>query len=126
MHELGIAQEIVNSIGRESVRRGGARIYAAGLRIGELAGVNVEALRFSFEAIVHDTELEHLSLEIETCPHRRRCIQCKKEFAVTDYDLHCPQCSSEEGDCIGGDELDLSYLEVEEHATSGVGAESTE
>ncbi len=126
MHELGIAEEILNAIRHESSRRGGARIAKAGLRIGELAGVDVEALRFSLEAIVRDTELEHLKLAIETCPHRRRCSECALEFIVRDYDLHCPRCSSEQNQCIGGDELDLAYLEVEEHATSGVGAESPE
>ena len=126
MHELGIAEEILGAIRRESVLRDGAVVRRAGLRVGELAGVDVEALRFSFEAIVRDTEFESLKLNIETCPHRRRCSQCDAEFAVKDYDLKCPECRSEQSNCIGGDELDLAYLEVEEHATRGVGAEGTE
>jgi len=126
MHELGIAEEILNAIRRESALPDGAVVRRAGLRVGELAGVDVEALRFSFEAIVRDTEFESIHLDIKVCPHCRRCSQCRREFAVKDYDLKCPECRSEQSDCIGGDELDLAYLEVEEYATSGIGAESTE
>jgi Zn finger protein HypA/HybF involved in hydrogenase expression len=35
-------------------------------------------------------------------------------FKVADYRMDCPACGSTETRCIGGDELELSYLEVEE------------
>ena len=102
-----------------------ARASKAGLRIGELAGLDVDSLRFCFEAIVQGTELESLQLEIELCPQRRHCGDCARDFAVRDYELRCPYCGSERGECRGGDELDLTFVEVEEHATSGVGTESS-
>jgi Zn finger protein HypA/HybF involved in hydrogenase expression len=40
--------------------------------------------------------------------------------------LHCPRCGHTDGKCVGGYELNLAYLEVEEHATCGVGPESAE
>ena len=126
MHELGIAEALLETICREAVRQGEVRVHKAVVKIGELAGVDGDALRFAFEAIVRGTEFEQLELEIEACPLRGRCADCGREFAVHDYDLHCPQCGSERGEFTGGDELDLAYLEVEEHAASGVGTESTQ
>jgi hydrogenase nickel incorporation protein HypA/HybF len=96
-----------------------------GVRIGEMAAIDQDALRFCFEAIIRDTDLASLELAIEFCPRRHRCQVCGREFVVRDYDSRCPQCASLETTCIGGDELELAYLEVEEYGPSTVGAKST-
>jgi hydrogenase nickel incorporation protein HypA/HybF len=126
MHELGIAEAVLDAVRSEAARHGDVRVHKVGVKIGELAGLDCEAFRFCFEAIARDTEFESLILEIEHCPRRQRCSNCQQEFVVKDHDLHCPSCGRVYGECIGGNELDLSYLEVGEHATSGVGAESIE
>jgi Zn finger protein HypA/HybF involved in hydrogenase expression len=33
---------------------------------------------------------------------------------VVDYELACPRCGKARTDCIGGEELELSFLEVEQ------------
>jgi hydrogenase nickel incorporation protein HypA/HybF len=125
MHELGIAEAVLNVIRTEAARFPDARPAKAGLRIGELAAVDGEALRFCFEAIVRATEFESVQLEIERCPRRQKCLECRSEFVVQEYKLQCPKCGSEHNECVGGDELELVFLEVEEHAASGVSAESS-
>jgi hydrogenase nickel incorporation protein HypA/HybF len=97
-----------------------------GVRIGEMAAIDQEALRFCFEAMILETDLESLELGIEVCPRRHRCQGCGREFIVRDYDSRCPQCASMETTCISGDELELAYLEVEEYGPSAVGAKSTQ
>jgi len=126
MHELGIAEAVLNAIRTEAARYPNTRVSKVGLRIGELAGLDAEAFWFCFEAIVRETEFETLQLEIEFCPRRQRCLGCGDEFVVREYDLRCPRCANKRSECIGGDELELAFLEVEEHATSGIGAESTQ
>jgi Zn finger protein HypA/HybF involved in hydrogenase expression len=37
------------------------------------------------------------------------------EFEVKDYDFQCPRCETFAPDCITGDELELAFLEVEDH-----------
>jgi hydrogenase nickel incorporation protein HypA/HybF len=115
MHELGIAEEVLVAIQKETARHLNSRVTGAGLRIGELAGVDASALRFAFEAIIGGTEFEALRLEIEFCPRRQNCRDCGKDFEVQDYDLRCPNCHSLESDCIGGNELDLAFVEVEKY-----------
>ena len=114
MHELSIANSILEAVRKERERLNGARVSKVGVRIGELAGVDPEALRFGFEVMVKDTDLEPLGLEIETTSRRQECSQCKHVFTVVDYELDCPACGAKETRCIGGDELELAYLEVEE------------
>jgi hydrogenase nickel incorporation protein HypA/HybF len=70
------------------------------VRIGEMTAVDEEALRFCFEAISRETDLESLKLEVEICPRRHRCLVCGQEFAVNNYDFRCSQCASLETQCL--------------------------
>src|SRR5271165_3191002 len=114
MHEIGIANSILDAVRTEGARRPGLALHKVGVRIGELAAVDPEALRFAFEVLTRDTDLQRLELEIEICPRRQRCGPCGVEFKVTGYQLQCPQCREERTECIAGSELELAYLEVEE------------
>ena len=114
MHELSIANSILEAVRKERKRLNGARVTKVGVRIGELAGVDPDALSFGFEVLVKDSDLEPLALEIESTSRRHECPQCKHVFTVVDYQVDCPACGSTETRCIGGDELELAYLEVEE------------
>jgi hydrogenase nickel incorporation protein HypA/HybF len=114
LHEIGIASSIIESIEREANRRPEARFTAVGVRIGELSNVDRDALAFAFEALTRGTFLEHLRLEIEWCPRRQKCLACGEEFAVKEFELTCPKCGEARSTCIGGTELDIAYLELEE------------
>jgi len=116
MHELSIAQSVLEAVRAEADRRPGTRLCKVGLRVGELAGLDPEALRFGFEILVRETEFKSLQLEIEHCPRRQRCPQCGNEFAAHEYEWACPACGALRTVCIGGDELEIAYLEIEEDA----------
>jgi len=114
MHELGIATSILESVQSAASRNPGVRITKVGVKIGELAGVDVDALQFGFECLVKDTEWEPLILEVESIPRVQRCPKCKHEFRMTDYDPQCPKCGEYATQCISGEELDIAYMEVDE------------
>jgi hydrogenase nickel incorporation protein HypA/HybF len=114
MHELGIAASILESVQSAARRNPGARITKVGVKIGELAGVDVDALQFGFECLVKDTEWEPLMLEVESIPRVQRCPKCQYEFRMTDYDPQCPKCGEFATQCISGEELDIAYMEVDE------------
>ena len=126
MHEMGIANSVLEAVRTEMGLHPGTYPCKVGVRIGEMAAIDPEALRFCFEAIILGTDLESLALGIEVCPRRHRCQLCGREFIVRDYDSRCPQCASLETTCISGDELELAYLEIEEYGPSAVGAKSTQ
>jgi hydrogenase nickel incorporation protein HypA/HybF len=114
MHELGIAASVLDTVQAEARKRPGARPCRVGLRIGELAAVNSEALRFAFEALTRETELESLALDIEICPRRQRCCDCAVTFEAQDFTFACPRCGAQRTECISGDELEIAYLEVDD------------
>src|SRR5208337_4427711 len=112
MHELSIANAILDAVREERARLNAVRVIKVGVRIGELAGVDPEALSFGFEVLVKDTDLAPLALAIESTSRRHECPHCKCVFTVVEYQVDCPACGSKETRCIGGDELELAYLEV--------------
>ncbi len=114
MHELSIANSLLEAVREEACARPGARFSKVGVRVGELSGVEPDSLSFCFQALVAGTELEPLELAIERCPRRQHCGGCDTSFTVTDLELACPRCGSVETTCVGGEQLELSFLEVEE------------
>ena len=122
---MGIANSVLDAVRTEMARYPRSYPCKVGVRIGEMAAIDQDALRFCFEAMVLETDLASLELGIEVCPRRHRCQVCAREFVVRDYDSRCPQCASLETACISGDELELAYLEVEEYEPGTVGAKSS-
>jgi hydrogenase nickel incorporation protein HypA/HybF len=114
MHELGIAASILDCVDREAERHSGQHISKVGVKIGELAGVDADALQFGFEVLVKDTEREPLALEVELVPRVQRCSKCEYEFRMTEFDPRCPLCGDFGTRCVSGEELDIAYMEVDE------------
>jgi hydrogenase nickel incorporation protein HypA/HybF len=125
MHEMSIAESLLEAVQKELQLRPGAVPCKLGVRIGELAAVDPEALQFSFEVLLQGSELAALQLEIEHCPRRGRCPACHHEFVVRDYESRCPRCANEKTACTGGDELEIAYLEIEENEPTAAAAQST-
>src|SRR6266498_1614489 len=114
MHELGIANSVLEAVRAEAALRPGAVPVKIAVRVGELAGIDPDALAFSFEALTAGTEWQGLQMEIENRPREHRCAGCGTTFRVVDYNFVCPSCGGSRTECIGGDELELMYLEMEE------------
>ena len=114
MHELGIANSVLDTVRAEAALRPGAVPTKVAVRVGELSGIDPDALAFSFEALTADTEYQRVKLEIETRPREHRCNGCGATFRVVDYCVLCPKCGSTRSQCISGEELELLYLEMEE------------
>lgn len=114
MHELSIASSIIEAVRGELAARPNCRATSVGLKIGALAAIDPESLRFGFDALLKDTELDGVRLDIEHVDRRQRCLDCSTQFAIDRYTLDCPACGSLRGECIAGEELDITYIEVEE------------
>ena len=65
MHELSIAVSIVEVAEEEAARNNATRVQSVRLRLGTLAGVAKEALRFSYGIACEGTSLEGSQLLID-------------------------------------------------------------
>jgi hydrogenase nickel incorporation protein HypA/HybF len=114
MHEFAIASSVLDAVRTEARLRPSMRVSKIVVRIGDLAGLDPDALSFCFEALVKETEMESVVLEIERRAQRHRCPRCGNEFDVINYFTACPACGEESTVFLSGNELELAYLEMED------------
>ncbi len=65
MHEMGIAQSVIEIAERTLAGRPGATLHGIGLRLGELSGVDTESLTFCFDCLKGETACAGAVLRIE-------------------------------------------------------------
>jgi hydrogenase nickel incorporation protein HypA/HybF len=118
MHELSIAQAIVDVAARHA---GGRRVERVQVRIGHLRQVVPSALAFSFELCAHGTAVDGAELEIEHVPIGAVCRSCGADSELDGFPLACPACGGMAVDVVRGEELQVESLELvtEELMSSG-------
>jgi hydrogenase nickel incorporation protein HypA/HybF len=114
MHELALAQSIVETVLDEMQKRELSNVSVVGLRVGALSGVEPETLEFCFDAITKGTPLADTRLTIENVPLTITCRSCGKQSQIEKYLFICPHCGGSELDLDSGEELDIAYLQVED------------
>jgi len=114
MHELGIAQSIVENVCNEMHERGIQSISAVGVRVGVMCGVMNDALKFGYQAVANGTALEGSRLTITEDPLHARCHVCGSEFSTSKWVFACDRCGSGEIRVEGGDCLKIAWLETED------------
>ena len=113
MHEMSLAEGIVQLV-EDTVRADGCnKVKAVWLEIGQLAAVEKEALRFCFDAVTRDTVAQGARLEIIETPGQGWCMKCAGNVAVTALYEPCPVCGSYQIQVTGGNEMRVKELEVE-------------
>jgi hydrogenase nickel incorporation protein HypA/HybF len=119
MHEMGIALQIVEiTTASLPADLGEARVAAVNLKIGKLAAVVPESLRFCFDVAVKDTPLAGAKLVIEEVPVVASCKDCKTRWTIEEPVFICKTCQSGSLEILSGRELDIESIEVveeEEH-----------
>jgi hydrogenase nickel incorporation protein HypA/HybF len=112
MHELAITQSVVSAV---TERTGRAPVAIVRLRVGRLAGVVPDAMRFCFELVTAGTPLEGAGLEIEQPEGRGHCRTCGEDFVLADLILLC-SCGSADVDVLAGRELAVASVVLAEPA----------
>lgn len=113
MHELSIAQSIVETIETRAIECQATRVECVRLKIGAASGIVADSLAFCFEMLTNEIPiLVGAQLSIETLPHRARCPHCDKEFAIENYIAQCPTCHEWSTDIISGTELQIMDMEI--------------
>ena len=114
MHELSIAENIVEIIHQYVPAGERERVRRVFTSIGEQSGVVADSLEFSFQAITAKTELERSHLEIETVPFIVRCNKCGIESRTEMGSRQCPACSSLDTHVLSGTDLRVREIEMED------------
>ena len=113
MHEMSLCESIVGMLQDEARVRGFAHVREVRLEIGELASVEVEALRFGFDIVARGSVADGARLRIERVPGLAWCMPCGERVPLARRGDACPVCGSYQLQVLAGDEMRVRELEVD-------------
>jgi hydrogenase nickel incorporation protein HypA/HybF len=112
MHEMALAESVLEIV-RDAARSQRARaVRAVRLEIGRLAAVEVEALRFCFDAVVKGSVAEGARLEIDSAAGTAWCFRCGASVPLETLAGECPRCGSAQLELTGGTEMRVKEIEI--------------
>jgi hydrogenase nickel incorporation protein HypA/HybF len=117
MHEMSIAQNIVDIIREHVAPDKETSVRSIKMKIGEFSGVVKESLEFCFASLIQNTPLSKASLEIENVPIKASCNMCKNLSALEYGVFICPLCGSNDVKLLSGTELHVETIEIDEEGT---------
>jgi hydrogenase nickel incorporation protein HypA/HybF len=112
MHEMSLAEGVLQLIADAAAKQNFSKVSTVWLEIGQLAGVEVEAMKFCFDAVTHDSIAQGARLEIITLPGVGWCMACALSVPMTEVFGECPHCGGHQMQVTGGTEMRLKELEV--------------
>jgi hydrogenase nickel incorporation protein HypA/HybF len=89
------------------------RVTAVWLEIGPFSGLEMDALRFSFDVVTKGTLAEGAKLEVINAPAMASCRVCGASAPITTRFDPCPACGSYVLEITTGEQLRIKQLEVE-------------
>jgi hydrogenase nickel incorporation protein HypA/HybF len=113
MHELSIAQNILEIVEENANLNKNAKVVLVEIEIGEMSGVISEALKLALEIIVKGTIIENAEIKIFEISGEAICNKCSKVFISHDLYSSCPNCSSYENIITRGKEMKIKSITFE-------------
>ncbi len=113
MHELSLAQGILQIIRTEQEKRGFGRVLEVSLKVGEYSGIVPRCLEEFFPIAAGDGVAKDARLRIETLPAVFRCTDCGFEGRPDRERACCPGCGGEHIRMVSGREFYVENLVVE-------------
>ncbi|WP_261817123.1 hydrogenase maturation nickel metallochaperone HypA [Vibrio gallicus] len=110
MHEMSIAQNIVQ-IALDHIQPQ-EQISEVVISVGELSGIEIDALQFGFSAVTNNTPAQDAVLTIETVPGSIFCMTCLAQFDYHSRTDPCPKCKGHQYVVIDGSEMKVKHIEV--------------
>jgi hydrogenase nickel incorporation protein HypA/HybF len=112
MHEMSLAEGVLQLIEASARQQEFSRVSAVWLEIGQLSGVEVEAMKFCFDAVTRGSVAQGARLEIIALPGTGWCMACAKTVAMAEVFGECPDCGGYQLQVTGGTEMRVKELEV--------------
>lgn len=111
MHEMAIAQGLINAVLAAARNNNAALVEKVEVTIGEMQLVVPEALETAFEAVSRGTPAEGARLVLLTERIRMHCRKCGVEFETGIQQFLCPRCGQAVGEVVAGNDIVLTSIE---------------
>ena len=114
MHELALAESLKDEIEIIAERDNFSRIASVTLIVGELSGVDIDALSFALPFVSEGTVLEGAEFLYDRKKTRIKCKNCGKESCPEIPLVVCKYCYSCDVEYISGRDFLIKSLEVDD------------
>lgn len=105
MHEMSLAQGIVDMVEQAAVRERFAYVKQLRLEVGALSGVELHALRFALDSMSHEGVLRGTEFVFDIPVATAWCLHCSQTVSISERGQACPQCGSHQIQPISGTQL---------------------
>jgi len=112
MHELSIAQSIVELAESVAEKEKADSVQSINIEVGDLSGVVLDALEFAMEMTVKNTKLENAAINFLKITGKADCKKCNIQFETDNLLAICPKCKSANFNIIDGKQLRIKSLTV--------------
>ncbi len=120
MHELSMAQGILNAVLETAEANDAIKVTDMVIEIGKLAMLNPEQLKFMLGVLCKDTIAENAEIVIEDVDVEIKCYNCDFE-GIADVDdsdhyapmILCPKCESHRVEVLNGRDVTVKNISIE-------------
>ena len=113
MHEVSIAQNILDIVEREADKNKANKIYSVKIVIGEFTGIVKEALEFALQVVIKNSIANKAEFHIEMVSLKTHCSTCNKTYNNNkEFIFLCPSCDGNL-EILNGKELYIDYIDLE-------------
>lgn len=113
MHEMSLAESVLQIIEDSSRSQNFQRVHRVVLEIGKLSAVEPDAMRFCFDVVMRGTLAEGAQLEIIETPGAGICLSCGIVTIMEDQYGICTHCGSPQLKITSGNQMRVKDLAVE-------------
>jgi hydrogenase nickel incorporation protein HypA/HybF len=114
MHELYLAESIINIVKDYAARDGFQKVNSISLSYGRLSCIEPKSLQFGFDVQAKGTPAQGAALEFQILPAMIHCFSCEKDLEVSALSGACPSCGGNEVVLTAGtEELQILELDVD-------------
>ena len=112
MHEMALAESMLEIVEDTARRNGAARVKVVWLELGALSHVAPEALRFCFDAVTRGGIADGAELTIVSTPGAAWCMPCGETVPLARLGDACPRCGSYQLTVAQGDAMRVREIEI--------------
>ena len=116
MDEREIASSILAAVDQAAYQYQASRISVVHIAIGGRRIFDHERLQAAFAQAARGTVAEGAQLSVKVLPVGHRCLNCGLTFDAGPSDTSCPNCIHPQTEMIGGEELRLVDMELDQAA----------
>jgi hydrogenase nickel incorporation protein HypA/HybF len=113
MHEMSLAEGVLQVIEEAAIKDQFKKVTTVWLEIGQLSGVDSQAMTFCFDAVTRASVADGARLEIISLAGQGWCMACAKTVPMKDVFGECPDCGGFQLQVTGGTEMRIKELEVQ-------------